>query len=86
MIANNKKHLTHIEQLARKELSESQLKKVQFLQPDMFVSFLDSIVQKATKKEEIVKGFRVVTEFEKLENMDAKKLQSRIKNILRKKK
>ncbi|AUP79122.1 type IV secretory system conjugative DNA transfer family protein [Flavivirga eckloniae] len=86
MVSKNKKHLNVIEKLATKELSTKDKTLVQFIQPDMIPKILDAFVIQPQKQEEIVKGFRIVTEFENEESTQIKNIKSRLTKLFKKKK
>ena len=62
MVSKNKNHLEAIKKLALKELSAKDITLVQFIQPDDMSSLLDGFAIQPQKQEEVVKGFRIVTD------------------------
>jgi len=85
VVSKNKKHLNKIEKLARKGLSKKDIELVRFLQPDSLTSFLDEMLIPTQRTTEMVKGFRVETEFENEKMDSAKSIKSRIAKLLKKK-
>lgn len=86
MVSKNKKHLNAIEKLASEKLSKKDMQFVQFIQPDTIAPLLDSYMTQPQKNEEMVKGFRVVTEFEQSDNEQIKGIKSKLKRIFMPKK
>ena len=85
LVSNNKKHLNEINRLAITEISKKDMESIFFIQPSEITDFLDTIPVKETK-EDVVKGFRITTEFEKPTQMDAKNIREHITKLLFKKK
>ncbi len=86
MVSKNKKHLNAIEKLASEKLSKKAIQMVKFIQPDAIAALLDSYITMPLKNEEMVKGFRVVTEFEQSDNEQIKGIKSKLKRIFKPKK
>ena len=86
MVSKSKNHLAAIEKLASSELTKKDITMVQFIQPDEISSLLDEFVMQPQKQEEVVKGFRIVTEFEEGENTQIKNIKSRLAKLFKKKK
>lgn len=86
VIANNKSHLQAIEQKAKKELWAVLRKKIFFLQSSQVEAFLTSTKPKEKPQTEIVKGYRVRTEFVDTNENEADQFRKDIERILRKRK
>tara|TARA_R110002072_G_scaffold260722_14_gene419349 strand:- start:36453 stop:39005 length:2553 start_codon:yes stop_codon:yes gene_type:complete len=86
MVSKNKKHLAAIEKLSLEKLSIKDIQLVKFIQPDAIAPLLDSYILPPKKNEEIIKGFRVVTEFENSDNEQIKGIKSKLKRIFKPKK
>ena len=86
VISKNRNHLKNIEQLAHKELSQKDFKLVKFIQPEELLAILDSYMLKKTKETEIIKGFRIETEFDTQENSNIKNIKSHFSRLFKKKK
>lgn len=86
MVSKNRNHLDVIEKLAQKELSTKDINLVQFIQPDEISTLLDSFVMQPKKQEEIVKGFRIVTEFDDEDNTKIKNIKSTLAKLFKRKK
>jgi hypothetical protein len=86
MVSKNKNHLEAIKKLALKELSAKDITLVQFIQPDDMSSLLDGFAIQPQKQEEVVKGFRIVTEFEDEDTSKIKNIKSRLAKLFKKKK
>ena len=76
----------NIQKLVDKELSDKDKALIQYLQPDEIPNFLDQFILEPSKKEEVVKGYRIVTEFDDEENTKIKNLKSRIARVFKRKK
>ena len=85
MVSKNRNHLDAIEKLATEELSAKDITLVQFIQPNEVSTLLDSFVMQPKKQEEIVKGFRIVTEFEDEDNTKIKNIKSTLAKLLKRK-
>ena len=86
MVSKNRNHLNAIQKLAEKELSNKDKTLVQFIQPNEISNLLDEFAVLPQKQQEIVKGFRVVTEFDNDDNTQIKNIKSRLAKIFKKKK
>ena len=86
MVSKSKNHLMAIQKLAFDELSDKDKTLIKFIQPDEISSLLDEFVLQPQKQEEVVKGFRIVTEFEEGENTQIKNIKSRLAKLFKKKK
>ena len=62
-ISSDKKVLNNASKLASTELSEQDRKRVQFLSPEDFISFMDEQEAKAASTEKTVRGYKVKTSF-----------------------
>lgn len=86
MVSNNAKHLLNIEKLVIEKISKSKLKKVKFISPSEIPSLLDSFSHPVEMKQEVIKGFRVTTNFENTSVSDSKSIREHIvKRLFRKK-
>ena len=86
MVSKNRNHLNAIQKLADKELSKKDRNLVQFIQPDEISNLLDEFAVLPQKQEEVIKGFRIVTEFENDDSSQMKNIKSRLAKIFKKKK
>tara|TARA_R110000850_G_scaffold277120_1_gene423035 strand:- start:14366 stop:17353 length:2988 start_codon:yes stop_codon:yes gene_type:complete len=86
MVSKNKKHLDAIEKLSLEKLSVKDIQLVKFIQPDAIAPLLDLYITPPQRNEEIIKGFRVVTEFENSDNEQIKGIKSKLKRIFKPKK
>lgn len=86
MVSKNRKHLQSIQKLAEKELSKKDISLVQFIQPHEIATLLDECAVLPQQQEEVVKGFRIVTEFEDTGSTQLNTIKSRLAKIFRKKK
>jgi hypothetical protein len=86
VVSKSRSHLNAIKKLADEELSKKDKDLVQFIQPDEISSLLDGFAIHPQKQEEVIKGFRIVTEFEDDENTQTKNIKSRLAKIFKKKK
>jgi DNA helicase HerA-like ATPase len=86
MISKNKNHLNAIQKLANAALSKKDRNLVKFLQPDEIPKLLDGFAVFPQNQEEVIKGFRIVTEFENDDSTQMKNIKSRLVKIFKKKK
>ncbi|SFS84940.1 AAA-like domain-containing protein [Zhouia amylolytica] len=86
MVSKSKHHLMSVKKLADKELSDKDKELIQYLQPDEIPNFLDQFILEPSRKEEVVKGYRIVTEFDDVESTKIKNLKSRIARVFKRKK
>ncbi|MCL7752438.1 DUF87 domain-containing protein [Polaribacter sp. Z022] len=86
MVSKNRNHLNAIQKLADKELSKKDRNLVQFIQPNEISNLLDEFAVLPQKQEEVIKGFRIVTEFENDDSSQMKNIKSRLAKIFKKKK
>jgi DNA helicase HerA-like ATPase len=86
MVSKSKNHLKSIEKLANKELSEKDGALIQYLQPDDISKFLDDFVLQPTKDVEVVKGFRIITEYDDRDNSTTSNIKSRLAQVFKRKK
>ncbi|MFD2916816.1 type IV secretory system conjugative DNA transfer family protein [Psychroserpens luteus] len=86
VISKNKKHLNDIQKLAHEELTNNQISLVQFIQPAQIAEVLDSQMILHKPKEEMVKGFRVITEYNADEVVSPNSIKSHISKLFRKRK
>ncbi len=86
MVSKNRNHLNAIQKLADKELSKKDRNLVQFIQPDEISKLLEEFAVLPQKQQEVIKGFRIVTEFENDDSTQMKNIKSRLAKIFKKKK
>jgi DNA helicase HerA-like ATPase len=86
VISKNRNHLNAIKNLADKELSKKDRNLVQFIQPDEISNLLDGFAILPQKQQEVIKGFRIVTEFDNNESSQTKNIKSRLAKIFKRKK
>jgi len=86
MVSKNRKHLDAIRSLAEKELSKKDLSLVLFIQPKEVVEVLESVQIKPNRRQEIVKGFRITTEFEQSQISNPLNIREHIAKLLYKRK
>lgn len=86
MVSKSKYHLMNIQELADKELSDKDKELIQYLQPDEIPNFLDQFILEPSRKEEVVKGYRIVTEFDDEDNSKIKNLKSQLARVFKRKK
>jgi hypothetical protein len=86
MVSKNRKHLQAIEKLARAEISAKDFGLVTFIQPDEIATLLDSYLAIPKTNTEMIKGFRVVTEFQDEKKDIVKGIKSRLSSIFKRKK
>lgn len=86
MVSKNKNHLDEIKLLADKELSVKDRELVYYFQPDQISSFLDEFVNLPEKNEEVIKGYRIVTEFDNTNSDQFKNIKSQIARVFKRKK
>jgi hypothetical protein len=83
VISKNKKHLQSIQQLAIKELSKKDMALVYFLQPNEISDILDQCMTRPQRQEEVVKGFRIVTEIDGDEDPKIKRIKTHIARLFK---
>jgi hypothetical protein len=64
IVSKNESHLKAIQSLAQQELSAKDLAFVRFIHPDAITQILDSAAQPVSPHVELIKGFRVNTEYD----------------------
>jgi hypothetical protein len=86
VVSSNAKHLLSIEKLANEKIPKNELKKVTFISPSEIPSLLDNFSHPVEMKQEVIKGFRVTTDFEHTNINDSKSIREHIvKRLFRKK-
>jgi hypothetical protein len=85
VVSKNRNHLNTIKSLADKELSKKDKTLVQFIQPDEISKLLDGFAVLPQKHQEVIKGFRIVTEFDTNESSQTKNIKSHLAKIFKKK-
>lgn len=78
MVSNDTRHLSNIKSAAKKVLSKVKLKKVYFIFPSEVPTLLDSFMAPPKTKAEVIKGFRVTTDFENTNINDSKSIREHI--------
>lgn len=85
MVSKKKNHLNNIQKLANKELREKDRVLIKYLQPDDLAKFLDGFVLQPTKDEELIKGFRIITEYDDKDNSKTSNIKSRLAQVFNRK-
>lgn len=83
MISKNAKHLNDIQKLTKTNLQNNEFDKVLFINPNQIVDHLIEIKQNLEPKTEIVRGYRVTTNYEKDFN-NQKEIKNTILRLLKK--
>lgn len=86
VVSKSRKHLDNINQLAIKKLTKKDIALVKFIQPNEISFLLDSLMSPPEKSEEMIKGFRVVTEYESSDSQSIRDIKSRLKKLFKPKK
>ncbi|MEO0898668.1 MAG: type IV secretion system DNA-binding domain-containing protein [Bacteroidota bacterium] len=81
LLSSKPKRRENIEALAKKSLTNSQLKGVHFLSPEAFISWLDTKTAKEANAEKTVKGYRVKVNYSN-EKKDSKTVEEDLSKIL----
>jgi len=81
MVSNNESHLEDIKKLSIASLSKVELKRAFFIKPDEVSGYLNITTEQAPKTE-VVKGFRVTTEYENQSGGSFKSIRESIARIL----
>jgi hypothetical protein len=81
MISKNEQHLNKIKALAESLITKKELDQVYFIEPNQISEFL-SISTEPKVETEIVRGFRVTTEYENDLDVSSKSIRGRIARIL----
>lgn len=84
VISDNKSHLQAIQKKAKKEVSASLFKKTLFIQSIDVASILESTKPKEKPQTEVIKGYRVKTEFVDANENEVNQFRKDIERILRK--
>ncbi len=84
MISKNERHLNKIKKHAEAKLSKNELKMVFFITPDKVSKYLNYITSPRPKTE-VVRGFRVTTEYEQDSDNSYTSIRKNIVNLLMKK-
>jgi len=86
VISKNRNHLDNIKKRSRGEFDEKEFEKLKFIQPQGLSNILLQYVSQKTTKQEIIKGYRIITEYESDKKMDAQSIRESIaKKLFRKK-
>ena len=86
MVSKNRKHLDTIRNLSEKQLLKNDFNLVLFIQPQKIAEVLESVQIKPDKKQEVVKGFRITTEFEQSKISSPVNIREHIAKLLYKRK
>lgn len=86
MVSKHQDHLLKIQKLAHKELSKNDMSLVSFLHPDEIPTLLDGLNTEPKKNEEVVKGYRIVTEIDAEEVSKTKSIKSQLARLFKGKK
>lgn len=85
VLSKNRKHLNTIEQLTIDEISKTDMRSIHFIQPNSITKILDNLKTKTTVQHEVVKGFRITTEYERTPLQNSKSVREHITKMLFKK-
>ena len=85
VLSDHESHLKAIQDKAKKELSPSDYTKTLFVKSTDVKAILESTKPKELPKTEIIKGFRVKTEFESGTTDESEQFRKDIERILKKK-
>ena len=85
VISDNEKHLSSISRLAQKSLSVQEFKQTLFISSSDLKTVLESCKIQEPPSTEVIKGFRVKTEFDSSNTNDANRFRKNIERILKKK-
>lgn len=85
VLSKSRKHLNNIKQLAVTELSEMDMQSIKFIQPKDITHILDGLDVKTDIRHEIVKGFRITTQYEQNNISTSKNIREHITKLLFKK-
>ncbi len=86
MVSKNRSHLNAIQNLAQKQLSEKDFSLTTYIQPHEVAEVLDTISEEPQIRGEVVKGFRITTEFESKTISNSKNIREQIAKMLFKRK
>lgn len=86
VVSKSRNHLDSIAQLAHSKLSKKDMGLVKFILPDQISSILDDLMETPKKHEEVIKGFRIVTEFEDGNTNESNSIKSQLARLFRGKK
>lgn len=83
VVSRNKNHLENIRILATETLTKKDLQLVHFIQPDDVSELLNDMIKPVQQRDEVIKGFRVVTEFENEKGSNVKDIKSRLARLFK---
>lgn len=86
MICENPKRLANIKALSQKSFSQSELKKVWFVNQAGFTQALAELARRSNTTEQTIKGYRVKTNYIPIKGKDASEMQRRLTEIVMRKK
>ncbi len=86
VVSKSRNHLDKIKSLAEEDLSKKDIQLVRFIQPDEVASLLNELMVKPKKQEEMIKGFRVTTEYEHSRHEQNAKVKSQLAKLFKRKK
>ncbi len=86
VVSNNKKHLSDIKKKASLSIPKEVLSSVLFIESSEVKQILESCIPKEKPKTEVIKGFRVKTEFSGDTKNEASRFRKDIERILKKQK
>lgn len=84
VVSRHIKHLAKIKEVSQTELTKKELKLVYFAQPEEVAKFLDEINSTPTRRHEMVKGFKVLTEYESQELTNKSSIKSQLIRLFKK--
>jgi hypothetical protein len=76
--SNDPKTIERLKEKIKKEFNETQIAKIQVLEPDAFFLFLDSEIAKEASSETRVKGYRVKVEYDAVSESDVNRIKETI--------
>jgi hypothetical protein len=85
MVSNNQKHLEKIKRKAKDKLSTNDFKKIVFISSKEISIILDKVEIEPVKSDEIIKGYRITTEYQRDHKSGGKNIRERISKLLFKK-
>lgn len=84
MISENDKHRENIQKRAKEVLDPRDFKRTKFISSDQVESIIKATIPKSKVKTEVIKGFRVKTEYDNRINENDAQLRKDIERIIRK--
>ncbi|WP_299223124.1 type IV secretion system DNA-binding domain-containing protein [uncultured Psychroserpens sp.] len=86
VVSKRKNHLDDIEKLASQRINKAQLSCIRFILPEQLAELLDDYIKPQKPREEMIKGIRVVTEYNSDELISPHSIKTHISKLFRKKK